>query len=74
MVTAQKNRPQRGLSDVRVNGKLLFRYDPDRDLIEIRRRGKTHLIDLKTQHRPHRKQPVFNCPPETCSGERVGKH
>lgn len=27
-------------------GKLLFKYDPDRDIIEIERRGNKSLIDL----------------------------
>jgi len=32
-------------------GKLLFRFDPLRDLIEIQRRGAKVLIDLR-QYRP----------------------
>lgn len=38
--------------DVRgPDGRLLFRFDPDRDLVEIRDRGQTYVIDL-SQHRP----------------------
>jgi len=34
--------------DVRepVTGKLLFRYDPERNLIEIQRRGVVTVVDL----------------------------
>lgn len=33
--------------DVRgPDGRLLFRFDPDRDLVEIRDRGQTYVIDL----------------------------
>lgn len=32
-------------------GKLLFKYDPQRELIEIRERGEVTLVDL-TQYRP----------------------
>lgn len=38
--------------DVRgPDGRLLFRFDPDRDLIEIRDRGQMYTIDL-SQYRP----------------------
>lgn len=33
--------------DVVVEGRLAFRYDPLRDLVQWRRGGKTYLIDLK---------------------------
>ena len=47
--------------DVRhpYTGKLLFRFDPERDLIEIGERGKTTLIDLtpyRTTSAPERLQ------------------
>ena len=28
-------------------GKLLFKYDPERGIIEIQRRGEKHIIDLR---------------------------
>ncbi len=38
--------------DVRgPDGRMLFRFDPDRDLIEIRDRGQMYTIDL-SQYRP----------------------
>lgn len=47
--------------DVRgPDGRLLFRFDPDRDLVEIRDRGQTYVIDL-SQHRP--RAVVFDSPP-----------
>ncbi len=33
-------------------GKLLFRYDPERELVEVRVRGVTTLIDLSTYKDP----------------------
>ena len=37
--------------DVRRHGKLLFRFDPERDLIQIVRRGETETVDLKEYRR-----------------------
>jgi hypothetical protein len=31
---------------VRINGRLLFKYDPIRKLIQIKARQETHLVDL----------------------------
>lgn len=31
---------------VRVAGKLLFRYDPRRRIVEVQERGERHYIDL----------------------------
>ena len=33
--------------DVRIAGKLLFRYDAERELIEVQRRGERFTIDLR---------------------------
>lgn len=42
------DRPTAGFLEIREpGGKLLFRYDPERDLIEIQRRGRKMLIDLR---------------------------
>lgn len=30
--------------------KLLFRYDPNRDIIEVQRRGVKTLVDLRQYH------------------------
>lgn len=40
--------PRRGFIPVREPGTdwLLFLYDPERNLIEVQRRGVKHLIDL----------------------------
>lgn len=47
--------------DVRgPDGRMLFRFDPDRDLIEIRDRGQMYTIDL-SQYRPQ--AVVFDSPP-----------
>ena len=33
--------------DIRdANGRLLFRYDPERSLVAIRARGELHVVDL----------------------------
>lgn len=32
--------------DVRINGRLLFKYDPTRHIVEVRTRGETHHVDL----------------------------
>lgn len=32
--------------EVRRRGKLLFRYDPIRDLVQIVRRGEMEIVDL----------------------------
>ncbi len=41
--------PRRNFIPVREPGTdwLLFLYDPDRQLIEVQRRGVKHLIDLR---------------------------
>lgn len=36
-------------------GKLLFKYDPERDIIEIERRGHKSVVDLRQYRTP---QPV----------------
>lgn len=37
-----------GFWDIRGgNGKLLFLYDPERQLVEIKQRGEVELVDLK---------------------------
>lgn len=48
--------------DVRepYTGKLLFRYDPVRRLIEIQRRGELTLIDLTKYERPPIKREIVN--------------
>lgn len=45
-----------GWLDVRepVTGKLLFRYDPERNLIEIQRRGVVTVVDLNHWEYTHK--------------------
>lgn len=38
--------PQPHFVPIHVNGKLAFRFDPDRGLIEWQCRGEKHVIDL----------------------------
>jgi hypothetical protein len=43
--------------------KLLFRYDPDRDIIEVQRRGVKTLVDLRQyQERQERQdaKPIYH--------------
>lgn len=41
--------------DVRSSeGRLLFRYDPTRDLVAIRERGADHTIDLRAYQEGYR--------------------
>lgn len=48
----QSARPPFGFVPVRDElGMLLFFYDPERDLVQIRTRGRTTLVDLR-MHRP----------------------
>ena len=42
----QCQRVQAGYVPVRVGGKLLFRYDPARRIVEVQERGERHYIDL----------------------------
>jgi len=43
---AAKIRPSARYMDVRVSGRLLFKFDPERDVIEIRTQGETYYVDL----------------------------
>lgn len=45
-VAGQCPRVQAGYVAVRVAGKLLFRYDPARRIVEVQERGERHYIDL----------------------------
>jgi len=42
----QRQRVQPAYVQVRVGGKLLFRYDPARRIVEVQDRGDRHYIDL----------------------------
>ena len=42
--------------DVRDGGKLLLRFDPDRDIIEVQRRGVRTTIDLQRLREDHKAQ------------------
>lgn len=44
--------------EVRGNdGRLLFRYDPDRQLVEIKVDGRLYVVDL-TAYAPEREEPA----------------
>lgn len=51
-----------GWLDVRepVTGKLLFRYDPERNLIEIQRRGVVTVVDLNHWECARKSEPKTN--------------
>lgn len=40
--------PQPCFVPIVINGKLAFKFDPERGLIEWQHRGEKHLIDLST--------------------------
>jgi hypothetical protein len=42
----ERRRVQPAYIAVRVAGKLLFRYDPQRRIVEVQERGERHYIDL----------------------------
>lgn len=44
--TEQYQRVQPAYVAVRVGGKLLFRYDPARRIVEVQDRGERHYVDL----------------------------
>lgn len=44
--TEQCRRVQSAYIAVRVGGKLLFRYDPARRIVEVQDRGERHYVDL----------------------------
>jgi hypothetical protein len=39
--------------DVARDGRLLFRYDPERELIQIQRRGEKETVDLREEKERH---------------------
>ena len=43
-----------GFIDVRDAGKLLLRFDPDRDIIQIKQRGQVKTIDLQSLREDHK--------------------
>jgi len=43
-----------GFIDVRDAGKLLLRFDPERDIIEVQRRGVRTTIDLQRLREDHK--------------------
>lgn len=54
MTTKSKSKPRRrnscdnGFIEIRRNGRLLFRYDPNRDLVEIKPKGsQSEVVDLR---------------------------
>ncbi len=53
-------------------GKLLFRFDPERDLIQIARRGVVTVVDL-SQYRPAERRNDLPAAPAT-AGAVAGKH
>ena len=54
--------------DVRgPDGRKLFRFDPERDLVEIRDRGTVYTVDL-SQYRPLVEAAVIEVDPLAASG------
>ena len=47
------NGQRSGFIDVRDAGKLLLRFDPERDIIQLRQRGEIKTIDLRPLREDH---------------------
>jgi hypothetical protein len=53
----RRRRGEDGFVEVRRNGRLLFRYDPNRDLVEIKPKGSpSQIVDLRQFRTPVRNQ------------------
>ena len=48
--------------EVRINGRLLFKYDPARDIVEIKRGATRHQIDLAIYRMVESDQPNMRAP------------
>jgi hypothetical protein len=60
---------QPGFIDVRDAGKLLLRFDPDRDIIEVQRRGVRTTIDLQRLREDHKNETIRSVHNDQCAND-----